>query len=318
MKIAKDATKLVGNTPMVWLDRLARGLPGRVAGKLEFFSPASSVKDRIGVAMIEAAERAGKIGHNTIVLEPTSGNTGVALAFVCASKGYRLALTMPEDMSEERRQILEALGAELVLTPARDGMAGAVERAEEMAATDDRYFIPQQFENPANPEVHRKTTAEEIWRDTDGKVDVLVAGVGTGGTVTGVAEVIKQRKPDFKVIALEPADSAVLSGGGPGLHGIQGLGAGFIPEILNRDVIDEVVTVEARDATGTARALARREGILAGISSGAAVWAALEVARREESKGKLIVTILPDTGERYLTTGLFARASRRPLELVGS
>ncbi len=318
MKIAKDVTELVGNTPMVWLDRVAEGLPGRVAGKLEFYNPASSVKDRIGVAMIEAAERAGKIGHNTIVLEPTSGNTGVALAFVCASKGYRLVLTMPEDMSEERRQILEALGAELVLTPASDGMAGAVERAKEMAATDDRYFIPQQFENPANPEIHRKTTAEEIWRDTDGQVDVLVAGVGTGGTITGVAEVIKQRKPDFKVVALEPADSAVLSGGGAGPHGIQGLGAGFIPEILNRDVIDEVVTVEDRDATGTARALARREGILAGISSGAAVWAALEVARREESKSKLIVTILPDTGERYLTTGLFAAAPRKPLEVVHS
>ena len=318
MKIANDATELVGNTPMVWLDRVAKGLPGRVAGKLEFFSPASSVKDRIGVAMIEAAERAGEIDHDTVILEPTSGNTGVALAFVCAAKGYRLALTMPEDMSEERRQILEALGAELVLTPASDGMTGAVERANEMAARDGRYFIPQQFENPANPEIHRRTTAEEIWRDTDGKVDVLVAGVGTGGTITGVAEVIKQRKPDFKVIALEPADSAVLSGEGAGVHGIQGLGAGFIPKVLNRDVIDEVIAVETRDATRTTRALARKEGILAGISSGAAVWAALDVARRKESKGRLIVTILPDTGERYLTTGLFAASPRRPLELVHS
>ncbi len=318
MRIAKDATELIGNTPMIWLNRVGEGLAGRIAGKLEFFSPGSSVKDRIGVAMIEAAERAGKINGDTIILEPTSGNTGVALAFVCAAKGLRLTLTMPEDMSEERRRILEAFGAELVLTPASEGMTGAVERAMEMAAEDDRYFVPQQFENPANPEIHRRTTAEEIWRDTDGQVDVLVSGIGTGGTITGVAEVIKQRKPSFRAVAIEPADSPVLSGGKPGPHGIQGLGAGFIPKILNRDVIDEVIPVEAKDATRVTRALAREEGIFAGISSGAAVWAALEVARRQENKGKLLVAILPDTGERYLTTGLFPASLPRPLKAVRS
>lgn len=265
--------------------------------------------------MIEAAEREGLINEDTIILEPTSGNTGIALAFVCAAKGYKLALTMPEDMSEERRRILAALGAELILTPIDEGMAGAVERARELAAEDSRYFIPQQFENPANPEIHRKTTAEEIWRDTDGKADFIVAGIGTGGTITGIGEVIKQRKPSFKVVAVEPADSAVLSGEEPGVHEIQGLGAGFIPKVLNREVIDEIIPVGTRDAIRTARSLARSEGLLVGISSGAAVYAALEIAGREENKDKLIVAILPDTGERYLTTNLFA-ISQAPVELA--
>ena len=318
MKIAKDATELVGNTPMVWLERIAGRMPGRVAGKLEFFNPVSSVKDRIGVAMIEAAERAGKIKDDTIILEPTSGNTGIGLAFACAAKGYKLALTMPEDMSEERRLILEAFGAETVLTPASDGMTGAVERAKEMAASDGRYFVPLQFDNPANPEVHRRTTAEEIWRDTDGEADFIVAGVGTGSTITGIAEAMKERKPSFKAVAVEPADSPVLSGGQPEQHGIQGLGAGFIPKNYNPDVVDEVIPVQTKDAVSTARALARTEGIFAGISSGAAVWAALEVAKREGNKGSLVVVILPDTGERYLTTGLFATAARKPLEAVRS
>jgi cysteine synthase A len=305
MKIAKDVTQLIGNTPLVWLDRIAGGSRARIAGKLESFNPLSSVKDRIGVAMIEAAERAGKIRNDTIILEPTSGNTGVALAFVCAAKGYRLTLTMPESMSQERRQILKAFGAELVLTPASEGMTGAVERAKELAAKDERYFIPQQFENPANPEVHRRTTAEEIWRDTDGEVDFLVAGVGTGGTITGVAEVIKQRKPSFKVIAVEPTDSPVLSGGTAGSHKIQGIGAGFIPKVLKTQLLDEVILVSNDDAGETTRKLAGKEGILAGISSGAAVWAALQVAARPENEGRLIVVVLPDTGERYLTTSLF-------------
>ena len=308
MKIASNVAQLVGNTPMVWLDHLAKGLPARVAAKLEFFNPGSSVKDRIGVSMIEAAERAGRIGPDTIILEPTSGNTGIALAMVCAARGYRLTLTMPESMSEERRRILKAFGAELVLTPAKEGMTGAVNRAREMAAKDSRYFIPQQFENPANPEVHRRTTAEEIWRDTDGAVDIVVAGVGTGGTITGVAEVIKGRKAGFRAVAVEPAESPVLSGGDPGTHGIQGIGAGFVPKVLNRDVVDEVIQVRTKDAMATARALAKKEGILAGISSGAALWAALEVARRPENQGKLVVVILPDTGERYLTTDLFREA----------
>jgi cysteine synthase A len=308
MKIASNVAQLVGNTPMVWLDHLAKGLPARVAAKLEFFNPGSSVKDRIGVSMIEAAERLGKIGPDTIILEPTSGNTGIALALVCAARGYRLTLTMPESMSEERRRILKAFGAELVLTPAKEGMTGAVNRAREMAAKDSRYFIPQQFENPANPEVHRRTTAEEIWRDTEGAVDIVVAGVGTGGTITGVAEVIKARKAGFRAVAVEPAESPVLSGGQPGTHGIQGIGAGFVPKVLNRDVVDEVIQVWTKDATATARALAKKEGILAGISSGAALWAALEVARRPENQGKLVVVILPDTGERYLTTDLFREA----------
>ena len=306
MKIARDVTELIGNTPLVWLDNVTGELPGKVAGKLEFFSPASSVKDRIGVAMIEAAERDGRINGDSIILEPTSGNTGVALALVCAAKGYKVALTMPESMSTERRRILEALGAELILTPASEGMIGAIQRAQEMAANDDRYFIPQQFENPANPEIHRRTTAEEIWRDTDGQADALLAGVGTGGTITGVGEVLKERKPSFKVIAIEPADSPVLSGGDPGPHKIQGIGAGFVPGVLNRDIIDEIIAVEGKDAVATTRTLARDAGIFAGISSGAAVWAATQVAARPENEGKLIIAILPDTGERYLTTDLFA------------
>jgi cysteine synthase A len=314
MKIAKNVTELIGNTPLVWLDAVTGDLPGKVAGKLEFFNPASSVKDRIGVAMIEAAERDGRINKNSIILEPTSGNTGVALAFVCAAKGYEVTLTMPEGMSTERRRILEALGAELVLTPASEGMLGAIERARELAAGDDRYFIPQQFENPANPDIHRRTTAEEIWRDTDGQADAIVAGVGTGGTITGVGEALKERKPSFKAIAVEPADSPVLSGGNPGPHKIQGIGAGFVPDVLNRDIIDEIITVENKDAVATARALARDAGIFAGISSGAAVWAATQVAGRPESEGKLIIAILPDTGERYLTTDLFAPAAAANME----
>jgi len=305
VNIARDITRLIGNTPMVWLDRMAAGLPGRVAAKLEFYNPLSSVKDRIGLAMIEAAERDGRIRSDTIILEPTSGNTGVALAFVCAARGYKLVLTMPESMSEERRRILRAMGAELILTPADRGMTGAVERARELAAQDSRYFVPQQFENPANPEVHRRTTAEEIWRDTDGQADVVVAGVGTGGTITGIAEVIKARKPSFCAVAVEPAESAVLSGQTPHPHGIQGIGAGFVPKVLNREVMDEVLTVPTAKAAETARTLAVREGIFAGISSGAAVAAALQVAGRKDNLGKLIVTILPDTGERYLTTPLF-------------
>jgi cysteine synthase A len=316
MKIVSDVTELIGNTPMIWLDRTTDGLPGRIAGKLEFYNPASSVKDRIGVSMIEAAEQQGLIKDDTIILEPTSGNTGVALAFVCAARGYKLALTMPEDMSEERRRILEAFGVELILTPVSEGMVGAVEQALELAESDSRYLILQQFENPANPEIHRKTTAEEIWRDTDGRVDFVVAGVGTGGTITGIAEVLKERKPSFNAIAVEPSDSPVLSGGKPGIHRIQGIGAGFIPDVLNLDVIDEVIPVGTRDAVRITRALALREGLLVGISSGAAVYAALEVARREESRGKLIVAILPDTGERYLTTDLFARTPRKLIEAL--
>jgi cysteine synthase A len=309
MRIAKNITELIGNTPLVWLDRIAAGLPARIAAKLEFFNPASSVKDRIGVAMIEAAERAGLIKKDTIIVEPTSGNTGVALAFVCAAKGYPLILTMPESMSQERRSILQAFGAELVLTPAAEGMKGAVKRATEIAASDGRYFMPQQFENPANPEIHRQTTAEEIWRDTDGQVDILVAGVGTGGTITGVAEVIKKRKPSFKAIAVEPAESPVLSEGRSGPHRIQGIGAGFVPKVLNRAIIDEIIRIESKEAFAMARRLTREEGIFAGISSGAAVAAALQVARRQENTGKIIVAILPDTGERYLTTDLFAVGS---------
>jgi len=305
MRIAKDVTELIGNTPLVWLNRIADDLQARIAAKLEFFSPVSSVKDRIGVAMIEAAERAGRINRDTIIVEPTSGNTGVALAFVCAARGYKLVLTMPESMTEERRRILRAFGAELILTPAGEGMTGAVKRATEIAAQDSRYFMPQQFENPTNPEIHRRTTAEEIWRDTDGQVDFVVAGVGTGGTITGIAEVIKKRKPSFKAIAVEPAESPVLSGGKPGPHRIQGIGAGFVPKVLNRDILDEIVQVESQKAMATAQRLARQEGIFAGISSGAAVAGALQVAQREENKGKLIVVILPDTGERYLTTDLY-------------
>jgi cysteine synthase A len=306
MKIAKDVTELVGNTPLVRVNKLAEGCRAEIVLKLEFYNPLGSVKDRIGLAMIEAAEKSGRIGPDTIVLEPTSGNTGIALAFVCAVKGYPLTLVMPETMSVERRAILKALGAELVLTPGAKGMTGAVNKAMELANADDRYFIPQQFENPANPEIHRKTTAEEIWRDTDGKVDILISGVGTGGTITGVAEVIKKRKPEFKAIAVEPKNSPVLSGGQPGPHKIQGIGAGFIPAILDTDLIDEVIQVDDREAMDYSRRMMREEGILAGISSGAALLAALQVGRRPENARKLIVAIIPSTGERYLSTDLFA------------
>ena len=305
-KIYEDLTKTVGNTPLVRLNRVTKGLDATVLVKLESFNPLSSVKDRIGVSMIESAEKAGHIKDDTIILEPTSGNTGIALAFVCASKGYKLVLVMPETMSIERRKLLKALGADLVLTPGSQGMKGAVSTAEEMLAKDPRYYyIPQQFRNPSNPEIHRKTTAEEIWRDTDGKVDILVAGVGTGGTITGVADVIKSRKPGFKAIVVEPSASPVLSGGKPGPHKIQGLAPGFIPDVLRLDLVDEIVKVEYEDAIKTARRLAKEEGILVGISSGAAAWAGLQVAARPENKGKQIVVILPDTGERYLSTELF-------------
>lgn len=303
--IAEDITKLVGNTPLVKLNKIASGVEATLVAKLESFNPLSSVKDRIGVAMIEDAERKGLIKKDTAIIEPTSGNTGIALAFVCAAKGYRLILTMPETMSMERRQLFSIFGAELVLTPGAEGMVGAVKKAEELLRQTPNSFMPQQFKNPANPEIHRKTTAEEIWRDTDGKVDILVSGVGTGGTITGIAEVIKKRKPAFKAVAVEPKDSPVLSGGKPGAHKIQGIGAGFVPEVLNRGIIDEVIPVSNEDAGAISRRLAKEEGILAGISSGAAVWAALEVAQREENRNKLIVVVLPDSGERYLSTWLF-------------
>jgi cysteine synthase A len=305
-RIYEDLTKTVGNTPLVRLNRLTSGLEATVVAKLESFNPLSSVKDRIGVAMIEAAEKAGHIKPDTIILEPTSGNTGIALAFVCAARGYRLTLVMPETMSIERRKLLRALGADLILTPGPGGMGGAVRTAEEMLAKDPRYYyIPQQFCNPANPEIHRKTTAEEIWRDTDGRVDFVVAGVGTGGTITGIAQALKPRRPALRAVAVEPQASPVLEGGKPGLHKIQGIGAGFIPDVLRRDLIDEIIPVTNEDAFSTSRRLAREEGILAGISSGAAVFAALQVAARPKSHGKLIVVILPDTGERYLSTELF-------------
>jgi cysteine synthase A len=307
MKIAKDVTELVGNTPLVRLNRVTEGLGAEVVAKLEFFNPAHSVKDRIGVAMVDAAERAGLIHQDTVIVEPTSGNTGIALAMVAAARGYRLILTMPETMSKERRMLLRAYGAELVLTPGPDGMAGAIRKAEEIAASDPhRHFIPQQFQNPANPEIHRRTTAEEIWRDTDGKVDILVAGIGTGGTITGVGEVIKSRKPSFQAIAVEPDASPVLSGGVKGPHSIQGIGAGFVPDILNTQIYDEILRVKNEDAFQTARRLAREEGLLVGISSGAATWAALQVAGRTENAGKLIVVVIPSFGERYLSTPLFA------------
>jgi len=312
MRIAEDVTKLIGNTPLVRLNRVTDGAKAIVAAKLEYFNPLSSVKDRIGVAMIEAAEREGRIKPDTIIIEPTSGNTGIALAFVCAAKGYKCMLVMPETMSVERRSLLRALGAKLVLTPGSEGMPGAIRKAEEIVATDpERYFMPQQFKNPANPDIHRRTTAEEIWRDTDGQVDIMVAGVGTGGTITGVAEVIKARKPSFKAIAVEPAASAVLSGKPRGPHPIQGIGAGFIPDILRVDLIDEVIPVENEDAFAMTRRLAREEGVFAGISSGAAVHAAVQVAKRPENEGKLIVVIVPITGERYLSTPVYADLPER-------
>jgi len=305
-KIYEDITRTIGNTPLVRLNRVTTGLGATVVAKLESFNPLWSVKDRIGVAMIDAAEREGNIERGkTTIIEPTSGNTGIALAFVCAAKGYKLMLTMPDTMSLERRALLKAFGAELVLTPGSEGMRGAVRRAEELVEKTLNSFMPQQFKNPANPEIHRKTTAEEIWRDTEGKVDILVSGVGTGGTITGVAEVIKKRKPSFRAIAVEPANSPVLSGGKPGPHKIQGIGAGFVPEVLNTEIIDEIFKVTDEQAMATSRRLAREEGIFSGISSGAATYAALEVAKRPENKDKLIVVILPDLGERYLSTPLF-------------
>jgi cysteine synthase A len=312
-KIYENNSETIGNTPLVKLNRVTKGVKATVVAKLESRNPLGSVKDRIGYSMIRAAEAAGAIKPDTILIEPTSGNTGIALAFVAASRGYRLVLTMPETMSIERRKLLKALGATLILTPGAEGMKGAVRRAEELAASDSRYLLLQQFKNRANPEIHRLTTAEEIWRDTDGKADAIVAGVGTGGTITGVAEVIKSRKPSFKAIAVEPAKSPVLSGGQPGPHKIQGIGAGFVPDVLNTKIIDEIIQVQDDDAITTARRLAKEEGILCGISSGAAAWAALQVAKRPEYDGKLIVVVLPDTGERYLSTVLFEEPADAPV-----
>ncbi len=309
MKIANSITDLIGNTPLVYLDRVARGLPGRVVGKLESFNPCSSVKDRIGLAMIEAAERAGMIKADTIIIEPTSGNTGIALAFVCAIKGYKLVLYMPETMSIERRNLLKAFGAELVLTPGAEGMPGAVKRAEEVAATDARYFMPQQFKNSANPAIHERTTAEEIWNDTDGKVDIVVSAIGTGGTITGCARVLKPRKAGLKVIAVEPAASPFLSKGVKGPHPIQGIGAGFRPDVLELELADEIMTVENDEAIGMTRRVVREEGILLGISAGANVAAAIKVASRPENAGKLVVTFICDTGERYLSTPTYTELS---------
>lgn len=304
-RIYDDITKTIGNTPLVKLNRIAQGAEATVLAKLESFNPIGCVKERIGVSMIEDAELHGLINPKTVIIEPTSGNTGIGLAFVSAVKGYRLILTMPETMSIERRKLIAIFGAEIVLTPGSEGMSGAIRKAEELAKQIPNSFIPQQFKNPSNPEIHRRTTAEEIWRDTDGKVDILVAGVGTGGTITGVSEVIKARKPSFKAIAVEPSASPVLSGGNPGSHKIQGIGAGFVPDVLNKSIIDEIIQVSNDDAILTARRLAKEDGILAGISSGAATYAAINVAKRPENKDKLIVVILPDTGERYLSTALF-------------
>ena len=305
MKIAKDVTELIGNTPLVRLNKLTKGINAVVAAKLEYFNPSHSVKDRVGVAMIDAAEKAGLINPQSIIIEPTSGNTGIGLAFTCAARGYACVLVMPESVSEERKILLKAYGAKVVLTPKEKGMAGAIEKAEELAAKDNRYFIPNQFGNPANPEIHRRTTAEEIWRDTDGMVDIFVAGVGTGGTITGVGEVLKERKPEVRVIAVEPQASPVLSGGKSAPHPLQGIGAGFIPAVLNTEIYDEIVQVKNEDAFATARRMAVEEGLLVGISSGAAVWAALQVARRVENAGKLLVVIIPSFGERYLSTELY-------------
>lgn len=308
-RIAQNVMELVGNTPLVRLNRVTEGAVAEVVAKLEFYNPAGSVKDRIGLSMIEAAERDGLIKEDTIILEATSGNTGIALACVCAVKGYRLVLTMPETMSLERRALLKVFGAELILTPGSEGMPGAIRRAKELAAADPRHFIPQQFTNPANPDIHRRTTAEEIWRDTEGRVDILVAGVGTGGTITGVAEVIRSRKPSFGAIAVEPDASAVLSGAQPSPHPIQGIGAGFVPDVLNRGILDEVFRVKNEEALAMARRLIREEGLLVGISAGAAAHAAVAVAKRPENAGRMIVVVLPDTGERYLSTILFQQAS---------
>ena len=307
MRIFSDMVEAVGNTPLVRINAAAEGVHAEVLAKLEFYNPLGSVKDRIGAAMIRAAEKEGKIGPDTRIVEPTSGNTGIGLAFVCAARGYCLTLTMPETMSDERKKLLRHLGAQMILTPGDKGMKGAIAAAEKILSEDPSAFMPNQFANPANPRIHRETTAEEIWADTDGTVDIFVAGVGTGGTITGVGQVLKERKPDARVVAVEPVDSPVLSGGDPGKHKIQGIGAGFVPEVLDRSVIDEVVQVSNDQAFETARRLADREGILCGISSGAAVWAALSVARRPESKGKRIVTVLPSTGERYISTDLFLK-----------
>ncbi len=305
MKIAENITKVIGGTPLVKLSRITSGLKVQVIGKLEFFNPSSSIKDRIGISMIENGEKKGLLKKSTVVIEPTSGNTGIALAYICAVKGYRLILTMPDTMSIERRKLLKALGARLVLTPGKKGMTGAIKKAEELTTEIPSSFMPQQFKNPANPKIHQETTAEEIWRDTEGKIDILVSGVGTGGTITGIAEVIKKRKPNFKTVAVEPKTSALLSGGKPGVHAIQGIGAGFIPDVLKVDLIDEIIPVTSQEAKVMTHRLMKEEGILAGISSGAAVSAAVRIAKREESKDKLIVVILPDTAERYLSTWLF-------------